>query len=148
MIGFRPLVVVLFASTGLTAAIAQDAPQVARQQLMEEIGDSTQVLGRMVKGEQPYEDETAIEALTAIIENIGEFTTLFPEGTETGNDTRALPAIWENKSDFEKHAQDLQDAAMAAREVAPGGKEAFVPAFQKMGKTCGACHEDFRAKKS
>ncbi len=148
MTSFRPLVVILFATAGLTAAIAQEAPQVTRGELMEEIGKSTQVLGKMVKGEQAYEAETAVEALTTIIDDIGEFTALFPEGSETGHETRALPAIWEKKSEFEQHAQDLQDAAMKAREVAPAGKEAFAPAFQEMGKVCGACHEDFRAKKS
>ena len=148
MTRFGPLVVVLFAAAGFTAAVAQDAPQVARQDLMSEIGDSTKILGAMAKGEQPYEEETAVEALTTIIEDTGEFVTLFPEGTETGNETRALAAIWEQKSKFEEHAQALQDAAMKAREAAPGGREAFVPAFQAMGKTCGACHNNFRAKQS
>ena len=148
MMRVGPLLVVVFAAAGLTAAMAQDAPQVERHNLMEEIGDSTKVLGDMAKGDQPYEAETAVQALTTIIEDIGEFTALFPEGTETGHDTRALPAIWERRSEFEQRAQDLQDAAMATREAAPGGMETFVPAFREMGRTCGGCHEDFRAQRS
>ena len=148
MIRFRPLLVVLVGVAGLTAAVAQDAPQVARQELMGQIGDNAKILGDMAKGARPYEEETAVQALDAIIDDIAEFTTLFPEGSETGHETRARSSIWQDKSAFEEDAMNLQEAAVTAREAAPGGHEAFAPAFQAVGRTCGACHNDFRAKQS
>lgn len=129
-------------------ALAQDEPpQVERQKLMEANGDAAKQLGAMVKGEAPYDPVQAREALETIMSDMETFVTLFPEGTETGHETRALPAIWERPDDFEAKAEDLVLAAEAAHAVADEGLDSFRPAFGDLGDACGACHEDFRAEK-
>src|SRR3990172_7028171 len=46
--------------------------------------------------------------------NAGKLPKLFPDDSKTGGDTEALPAIWENKKDFEERFLKLADAAKAA----------------------------------
>lgn len=131
-------------------AIAQDAPppQELRQDVMERNGDEIKVLGAMAKGERPYDAAVATTALEAIGADIEVFVTLFPEGSETGYDTRALPAIWEDKADFEAKGQDLSDAIAAAMDPAREGLDSFRTAFGPVGQACRSCHEEYRAEDS
>jgi cytochrome c556 len=61
--------------------------------------------------------------------------------------SRALPAIYENPAKF-KEAQDrFQGEITKLVAAAKGGDEAAVKAqIGAVGKTCGACHNDFRQK--
>ncbi|WMS43531.1 cytochrome c [Acuticoccus sp. MNP-M23] len=148
MTTFRVFTAALLTTCAVSVAAAQsDSPQAQRHMLMEEIGDSTKVLGAMVKGETPYDTAKAQAALDVLIANGKEFVTLFPEGSETGEDTRALPAIWENWADFEAHAAAMVDNAEAAKVAADEGQEPFSVAFREVGGTCRACHTDYRAEK-
>lgn len=143
----RIVLTALLTAAGLATAVAQsEPPQVQRHELMEGIGDAAKVLGGMAKGEVPFNEVEAQEALTVIIDNAQVFPTLFPEGSETGHDTRALPAIWENKADFEEHAEALVAAAQDARAAADNSLDSFRGAFGKVGEACRACHTDYRAE--
>lgn len=59
--------------------------------------------------------------------------------------TRALDGIWTNMADFQQKAHDLHQAAvdldMAARS---GDADTTKRAAIKVGKACGACHDEFR----
>jgi len=128
---------------------AQDKPpQVERMALMKEIREQNAVLGRMAKGEAPFDAAEADAALAVIIDDIEAFPTYFPEGSESGHDTAALPAIWEDKAAFEARAGDLVEAANKAKAALPEGLEAFQGAYRDVGRACGACHNQFRAKQS
>ena len=107
-------------------------------------------LGAMAKGEVDYDAATAqahaddIAALAGY--SVGD---LFLEGTSQDDrvgDTRALPAIWANLSDFQAKAQDFAAAAEALKAAAGQGRAALGPAVGQMGATCKACHDDYRAK--
>jgi len=77
------------------------------------------------------------------------FPLLFPPGTETGGNTKALPTVWSNRAGFDKAAADLRQAAQTlAREADANDPAAFAAAFQETGKACGACHRAFHAKVS
>lgn len=144
---FRMIATAVLATCAVTVAAAQsELPQTQRRELMEEIGDNAKVLGDMVKGETEYDAATATEALDVIIANGKEFVTLFPEGSETGDGTDALPAIWDNWDDFEAKAAALVENAEATKAVADEGFEPFSVAFRDLGGTCRACHTDYRAK--
>jgi cytochrome c556 len=72
---------------------------------------------------------------------------MFPKGSETGNNTKALPAIWSDNAGFVKDAAALQDAAGKLVTAAKAGDEAAVgPAIKAIGQACGACHHDYRAR--
>ncbi len=63
--------------------------------------------------------------------------------------TRALPAIWKNKGDFNLKADNLAaSAAVLAQIWAKSGNKAQISAsLKRIGKSCGACHKPYRAKK-
>jgi cytochrome c556 len=72
---------------------------------------------------------------------------LFPTGSGTG-DTKALPAIWQDFSGFERADQALlgQLAVLKAASAA-GDAAAFAAAYAETGpKFCGGCHRGFRAR--
>ncbi len=76
-----------------------------------------------------------------------KLVTLFPDGTQTGEDTHALPAIWTDRATFEKYAADLvTNADKLAAIAASGDKAAFADQWKATGGSCGACHRTFRAK--
>ena len=76
-----------------------------------------------------------------------DFPALFPKGTETGHDTKALPAIWSDNAGFLKAAADFSAAAGKLAEIAKAGDADGIGAQVKaVGDACGACHRTYRAK--
>lgn len=139
---------IIVSLAGASIAFAQDNPIEKRQKIMGTFGDAMKVVVPMVKGEKDYDAAAAAQAMTNISTTIEEFVTLFPEGSETGNNTEALPAIWEKKADFESWAPKLKEDAAKTAEAASGGLDSFRTAFAEVGKDCQGCHEDYRAKKN
>jgi cytochrome c556 len=75
------------------------------------------------------------------------FPTLFPQGSETGGDTKALPVIWSDRAGFEKIAAAAGEAATKLAVAAKAGDADAVAADTKLlGEQCGACHKTYRAK--
>ncbi len=75
------------------------------------------------------------------------FVLMFPEGTEQGHKTRALPAIWTNRAGFETAAHNLAEAATKVQAAAKAGDQAaFAQDVQALGDACNDCHKQFRAK--
>ena len=73
--------------------------------------------------------------------------TVFPKGTETGHETKALPAIWSNPTGFEARATaDAAELDKLSTVAASGDKAAFAAQYQATGNACGACHREFRAR--
>jgi len=142
------LVLAAIAFAGLTSASAQDNAVKERQDLMENVGKAAKLGSQMVKGEKEFDAAAAAEAMQTISGSMDEFVTLFPEGTAVGEveETEAKPEIWQNIADFESKAQDTEEAAANASEATSEGLDAFKAAFVEMGKSCGACHEDYRVK--
>ncbi len=130
------------------ATTGEKPPQVVRWELMDEIGENTKTLGGIAKGEIAWDAAAAEAALVVIADNGRVFLTLFPEGSETGHETRALPAIWERWDVFEKDTNDMVAAAEAAIPATAEGLDAFRASFRDLGGTCRACHTDFRAEKN
>lgn len=119
-------------------------PIPARQEIMKENSAAMKAAGAMAKGETAWDEAEAAGAMAIIKDNMEEFPTLFPDDSMEGGKTRALPAIWENKADFEAHAAKLATDAAAAEEAAAQGQEAFAAALGEVGSNCGACHELYR----
>lgn len=143
-----PLAAAAFAALTIAAYAQDKAPQVERWELMDAIGKEVKTMGGMAKREIPYDAATVENGLDVVIANGTKFPTLFPEGSETGHDTRALPAIWDNKADFDAKAAAMVEAAEAAKAAAPNGLEAFTAEFRNLGQSCRACHTDYRAEKT
>lgn len=120
----------------------------ARQAHMQLYQHNLGILGAMAKGEAEYNAETA----TAAASNLAALTSLshvgyWPPGTsnaELGDETRALPVIWEAGSTAAQHGGELAAAATALAAVAGDGQAALGPAVGEVGKVCGACHKENR----
>ena len=93
-----------------------------------------------------------LTTVAAKAEEIGAFAkrmpALFPagSGTESGQKTRALAAIWQNKSDFDANAGIMaREADRLAMALKANDKTASAAAFGAMTGQCGACHRPYRA---
>jgi cytochrome c556 len=92
-----------------------------------------------------------VKQLEAPAKGIGKWAvvipTLFPKGTETGGNTKALPEIWSDPTGFQKAAANLTDAAGKLAVAAKAGDADEVATLAKtMGDQCAACHKAYRAK--
>jgi cytochrome c556 len=139
-------IIALASVFSLTAALAADSPQEQRHELMEHVGDAAKAVGQMLKGEQPFDAATAMESFNTWHEAAGKFGDLFPEGTETGYDTRAKAAIWTDREGFDSALQAFSDAVDAAIAAAPQDLDALNAAAGPVFKKCKACHEDYRVE--
>lgn len=85
------------------------------------------------------------ERTAKAIANYGRvIPTLFPDGTQTGHDTKAKPDIWSDRAGFEKHASALTAAAdKLAAAAHADDKAAFAREFKAVGKACSACHHQY-----
>lgn len=152
MTTMRLLASTLAVATALPA-LAQDEPSPAerahqlRAGLMYNYAFNLGPLGAMAKGEVPF--DAAVAAMHAgNIAGIArvDLSPYWVEGSSNTDleDSRALPAIWENLDDVETHRVRLLEAAQALEAATGEGQEAFASAFRGVGQACGACHEDYR----
>lgn len=124
----------------------------ARQGLMQVVAFTLGPLGAMAKGEMEYDAEVAM-ANAKNMEVLAKLDSgaMWPQGSDNaalGEDkTRALPAAWEPDSKvMEKHMAWVE-ASTQLVAVAGDGLDALRPAVAAVGKSCGGCHDDYRAEK-
>lgn len=138
-----------------TAAIADghlEKAIKARQGLMQVVAFNLGPLGAMAKGEMEYDAKTAA-TFAANLETLAKMDTgaMWPAGSDNaalGEDkTRALPAAWAADSKVgEKHGA-WTEASTKLAAVAGDGLDALKGAIGDVGKSCGGCHDDYRAEK-
>lgn len=118
----------------------------SRHDTLEEIGDAMKSAGDQLKSGNP--DMAVIQASAAsIVEKSTGMEDWFPDGTgpDTGVETDALAAIWEDKPDFLAKVSDMQAAAAKFNTAAQGGDAAAIGgAMKELGGTCKACHDTYR----
>jgi cytochrome c556 len=137
------------AALGLIAGAGAQSPDsgviVTRQNGQDLVGALTGDMKRAVAAKEdvkPY-----AEGAKAISRWSLQFPTLFPPGSEKGQDTKALPAIWSDRPGFEKAAVNLSEAAAKLAATAMSDdKAAFADQFDAMTKACSACHRKYKAK--
>lgn len=138
---------VLLITAGLAAAsltVAADDPRHERHELMEDVGDAAKPVGAMLKGERDYDRSVVMSSLETFEDVSLRFGELFPPGTETGEDTEAAPAIWDDREGFEQLLADWRDATRKAIEAQPGSLEAAKPLLGAVFNQCKNCHDDYR----
>lgn len=140
------LAVAAVAAVGVTVASAQD-PIAARKQLMKDTGAQAQLGAKMARGEEPFSVEKAKAIFAQYEKTATQGKSLFPEGSKTGGQTASLPAVWQNKADFEAKLAKLGTDAKAASEKVTD-LDSFKANFPTVQRNCGGCHETYRAKQS
>jgi cytochrome c556 len=138
----------LIGAAGFAPAIAADEPQVVRQEMMKKVGGATGAMAKMVKGESEFDAAATLAALTTISEVAATFGDYFPEGSETGMETEAAPAIWSDRAGFEAAIAKFKADADAGIAAAPADLDGLKAVFGPLTKNCGTCHETYRQKKS
>ena len=130
---------------GTAVVFADDDPIKARRDLMKANGAATKTVVGMLKG-APYDQTAVMTALKSYANAAANAPGLFPDASKLG-DTNALPAIWDNKPDFEARFKKLGDDVTAA-EAAITDEASFKATMPGVLKNCGGCHEKYRAKQS
>ena len=143
----RTALAVAVLAFGATALVAQSDPIAARRALMKANGQQNSVATEMLEGKRPFNVDEAKKVLATFAEAGEKAPALFPDSSKTGGDTGALPAIWENKSDFEarlaKFASDSKTAMGATKDL-----DSFKIQITEVRKNCGGCHQTYRKRTS
>ncbi len=143
----RLAVVTAAVATLATVALAQNVAVIKeRQDHLEAMGKAVGKVGKMFKGEDDFDLGKVQETLKLIQDKVAVLPKLFPDDSKTGEDTEALPAIWESKKDFEDRFAKLADAAKAA-SVAITDEQNFVDEWPKVVDNCKECHKKYRKPK-
>ncbi len=151
---FLTSLAVVVSATVLAPACAQGqsaAPVIeARKEAMKAKGGAMRVLTPLARGDSPWNQDAAMAALATLL-RVGDGTTaLFPRGTgpESGVSTAALPAVWDQWPSFEAATRGFTDAARLVEEAAKAGDlDRFKGGFGALARSCGTCHETFRARR-
>ena len=143
----RIVLAVAVIALGVTAVAAQSDPIAARKALMKENGRQSGIAREMIEGKQPFDmaKAKAVLANFAAVHDKGK--NLWPDNSKSGGDTASLPAIWENKADFDaklaKFSAEAKETDATVKDL-----DSFKAAMATVGKNCGGCHNNYRKKAS
>lgn len=119
----------------------------ARQSHMQLYMHNAGILGAMAQGKMDY-DASAASAAASNLAALSQLNqrSYWPQGSDNASaeNTRALPAIWENFPDVGAKAQAFTDAALAAEAAAGESLEALQASMGPVFQACGACHSAYR----
>ena len=131
---------------GISGVLAADVIA-QRRALMHDDGIAAKKLFDMAKGSAPFDLAVAQASLKTLATGAEQTQLLFPDDSKTGGGTAALPAIWENKPDFDarfaKFSKDVAEAIAQTKDEA-----SFKAVAPKVFENCGGCHERYKAKSS
>lgn len=139
----------LSAYPGTASAASEGAIVIAERQA---IMWSMQVHFNAIKKDIGAGDNKAVEEHASAINGFAKvLINFFPKGSgsEAGK-TRALPKIWEDWDKFTERPKVLAAESEKLMQIAKSGGDAKAMGdqFAALGKdACGACHENYRARK-
>lgn len=133
---------------GTAAVLGQQDLAVSQQNLMKAMGKNAGVLGKMVKGETPYDQAAVDAALKGIETDSTKIASTFAKDPKEGvpdDNYGPSPKIWQNKADFDAKVPPL---AKAVKDSEGKIKDAATlkVAFEEIGGKCKGCHDDYRVK--
>ena len=128
-------------------AMAAD-PIETRQTIMSSVSAAAKVSGGMAKGEIPFNPDVAMAALTTFAAAGLSYSAFFPEGSDTGGDTRAKETIWTDRDGFVAASEKFAADANAAIAAEPADLDAFKAAFGSVAENCQSCHEEYRVPRN
>ena len=131
---------------GAVSAAAADDVIAQRKALMKANGEATKAAVAMLKGQSPFDLKAVQDGLKNFGDAAGKMPGLYPPDSKTGGETQALPAVWDNKADFDARMKKFgADAAAAATAITD--EASFKTNFPGVLKNCSDCHETYRLKK-
>ncbi len=140
------LLVVAFSSNVSADEVKPEDAIKYRKSVMTVISWQFKPLGAMVKGERPFDKDVFIKN-AAYLEVLSKMPL---EGFVAGSDkgeTKAKPEIWAEMEKFKGGMEKLQAETAKLAQVAKTGDMNQIKAqFGETGKTCKACHDNFKSK--
>jgi cytochrome c556 len=108
------------------------------------MGNHFSRIGAVVKGEKPF-DKNEVAANAAIVASLAHLPwQAFGPGTEGG---KSLPEIWKEMDKFKAGGEKMQKAVADLNTAAKSGDlDSIKKAFGEAGKSCKACHDNYRKK--
>ncbi len=144
MIG-RLVIAAALVSVGVTAAVAQSAAIQSRKDILKTWGTSVRAPGLMLRGEQPFDLAVVQASLKVFAEGAPKLPALFPDDSQTGGDTKALPLIWQEKDKFNAIFTKFEADSKAAM-TSITNEATFKTEMPKVLGNCGTCHTSYRAR--
>jgi cytochrome c556 len=152
-------------AAGLGAALAQTPPPAAagsaapgptpaeraieyRQAVFKIVGGNFGPLSQVAQGKAEFKAETVTKQATRLAQIATFVGDAHPDISKEGK-TRALPAIWTNRKEFDEIAARFATDTKALAEVAENSSSAgeeFKGAVAAVGNDCKSCHDKFRSK--
>jgi len=118
-----------------------------RMDHMKAMGTEMKRIGAMVRGKKRFDGSKIAAASEKIADHGRKSSKLFPKGSWQ-NPTRALPKIWKDWRGFTRAMNSMVRSAIVLAESGRAGNKARAnTAFIALGKSCGACHRNYRVKK-
>ena len=140
----RTISAIIAVAIGVSAVVAQTDPIATRKGLMKKNDEHERNLRQMVRAEAPFDVAKVNEAFTQWGDTARHLANLFPDDSKTGQDTRAMPKIWETRSDFEAKIAAWGKAVADNKDKARTLDELKV-AYAGVKTACDNCHESYRA---
>ena len=123
----------------------------ARQSEMQLRSFNAGPLFGMAKGKMPYDAELAgkLAANLKLLLDVdnGRAWAEGPDNSAYPGKTTSLPKIWTTYPEIAEYGKNYKKAVMDLAAAAGGGVDALKKAIGPLGKSCKACHDDFREKK-
>jgi cytochrome c556 len=134
---------------GAGAAMAQQDVAVKQDNLMRAQGKSMYgVILKMTKGEIPYDQKAADDAIAQLAESVPTIPSVFltnPKEDVVNATYGSSQKIWQNKADFDSKAPPVAKAIADVKGKITDAASLKV-AYDKIQATCADCHETYRLK--
>ena len=128
----------------VTVASAQSAAIQARKDILKTFGPASRAPGLMLRNEQPFDLAAVQASLRVFADGSPKLIPLFPADSQAG-DTKALPAIWQEKEKFNAIFVKLEADSKAAL-TGITNEATFRSEMPKVLGNCGACHNAYRGR--
>jgi cytochrome c556 len=130
-------------------AFAQAKPEVLikqRQSVMTLHGKYFGPMAGMAQGKVPY-NAAVVQRNAGFLDNLSRMAWDGFDPSTKDDKSKALPAVYDNAAKFKEAASRLENEASKLAALSRTGDEGAVKAqIGAVGKACGGCHENFRAK--
>ena len=115
-----------------------------RQGALAVMGNHFSRIGAMASGKMPF-DAKAVQANADLVATLAKLPwSAFIEGSDKG-DTKAEPKIWTEMDKFRAAAAKMQEEMVKLNAAAKTGNvDAIKVAVGDTGKSCKACHDNYR----
>jgi cytochrome c556 len=143
----RVFVAAAVLALGVSAVVAQQDVAVFQQNLMKsQARNMYGVLGKMVKGDTPFDKAAADAALKALADDVAKIPTVFatnPKQDVPNASFGSSPKIWQNKADFDAKVPAVTKAIADAKFTDAASLKV---AFDAIQAKCDGCHDNYRVK--